>query len=56
MEISEKNPSAKKPDEAGINPVSGEGQISGLKSSDPIDLDSSEAERPVENQSQSPPP
>jgi hypothetical protein len=56
MEVSEKNPSTLKPDEARIYPVSGEGQRSGLKSSDAINLGSSEAERPMENQSRSSPP
>jgi hypothetical protein len=56
IEVSRKNPSASKLDEAGINPMLGEGQSSGLKSNDLIDFDSSEAEKPSENQSRSPPP
>jgi hypothetical protein len=42
--------------EAKANPATDEGQKSGLEPHDPIDLDSSEAERPTADQSRSPLP
>jgi hypothetical protein len=56
MEISKKNPSASVPVEARINPMPDEGKGSGLKASDPIDLGSSEVEKPMENKSRYPSP
>jgi hypothetical protein len=50
------DPSALKPVKAKINHVPEEGQGSGLKLSDLIDFGSSEVEKPMENQSRSPPP
>jgi hypothetical protein len=41
---------------AKANPATDEGQNSGLEPHDPIDLDSSEAERTATDQSRSPPP
>jgi hypothetical protein len=56
METSEKERLVPKTDEANVDPATDEGQNSGLKPQDPIDLDSSEAERPIANQSRSPLP
>jgi hypothetical protein len=56
METLEKEHSVSKTDAAKVDPMIDEGQSLGLKPHDPIDLDSSEAERPTTNQSQSPPP
>jgi hypothetical protein len=56
METLEKEHSVSKTDAGKVDPMIDEGQSLGLKPHDPIDLDSSEAERPTTNQSQSPPP
>jgi hypothetical protein len=55
METLEEYPVSKS-DEAKVDPVIDEGQSSGLKPNDPIDLNSSETERPTANQSRSPLP
>jgi hypothetical protein len=56
METSEKEHPVLKSDKAKVDPAIGEGQSSGLKPNDPLDLDSSDVEKPTENQSRSPPP
>jgi hypothetical protein len=56
MEISERSPSTLKPVEDRINPMRDVGQGLGQKSSDHIELGSSEIEKHMENQSRSPPP
>jgi hypothetical protein len=53
METSDKERPVPKTDKARVDPATDEGQNSGLKPQDPIDLDSSEAERPIANQSRS---
>jgi hypothetical protein len=56
MKTSEKGCPSLKTVEAKANPATNESQNSGLEPHDPIDLDSSEAERPATDQSRSPPP
>jgi hypothetical protein len=56
METPETKNHVSKTDKTDVDPAIDEGQNSGLKPSDPLDLDSSEAEKPTINQSRLPPP